>query len=279
MMRITVRRSPKLAARARILGQLAGYSEAEAVGRLVELWAQCLEEKSDVLDAKYIRAHLGPRGVEALIEADLGERLEDGVRVHGAKDEIEAQERKTDAARRAGEASGRARSTSEPTNARRTDQERPANATSTPRQPIVNETRTTHSPSSDQGSLLLFSEASASSETSRDLQQQGKGQRRIAGPMPKDFAPSEAHAAFAKENQLDLTLEVERCRDWYAGRGQPQKDWSATLRNWLRNEVRYRAERRARGGDGPGGPSRGPSATKGQAPAVVTNRPDGEIPL
>lgn len=239
---VRVRRSPKLTARAKILGAVAGYSEYEAMGRLVELWAQCQEDKSDVLEEKYIRAHLGPRGVDALLEADLGERLEDGVRVRGAREEIDAQDRRVDAARRAGEASGHARSSPGTGNAGSTPDERSTNATSTPRRPNVNGKATANSLSDLRSSGSLFPEASASSETSGDLKQDG-GRRKVAGPMPRDFAPGETHRTYAAEQGLDLALELERCRDWYAGKGQAQKDWSATFRNWLRNEARYRAER------------------------------------
>lgn len=71
--------------------------------------------------------------------------------------------------------------------------------------------------------------------------------------MPREFAPTEQHRQYAAENRLDLALEVERCRDHFAGKGQPQKDWNATFRNWMRNEVRWRNERAGP----PGGRPRG----------------------
>lgn len=65
------------------LGELAGYSTMEALGRLASLWSRCTELQTDRPGVHEIRACLGPRGDEFLLECGLGEDDGDGVRVRG----------------------------------------------------------------------------------------------------------------------------------------------------------------------------------------------------
>lgn len=248
---VRYRKSPMLERQARDVGDIAGYSAAEAKGRLIDLWAQCLEEKSELLSDRHVRAHLGPRGVEALIEAGLGERMGDWVRVRGAKEEIAQLDRRQEAARKAGQASGRVRAQSGEaigpestrTNTER-DVQRHVDPTSTLSQLDVNSTSTSKS-SSDLGSGIsgsLFSEASASSETSGDLKQRGR-RKKPAFPMPSDFEPTESHREYASANAIDLAHEFRRFANHHEAKGSVFASWAAALRTWLENAVEYRSQR------------------------------------
>jgi hypothetical protein len=53
--------------------------------------------------------------------------------------------------------------------------------------------------------------------------------------LPKDWSPSNAHAALAFSLGADLAFEADKFRDWVASDGVTKKDWEATFRNWLRN--------------------------------------------
>ena len=72
------------------LAILAGYSNKfEALGRMAHLWRTCTQREVYVLPETTVAIFLGPRGVEALIEAELGERAEGGIRIRGTKGRIE----------------------------------------------------------------------------------------------------------------------------------------------------------------------------------------------
>lgn len=69
--------------RIELLGTLAGYNRFEALGRLTHLWSVCTDRETNVVSEAIVAATIGPGGVEALIGAELGERVEDGIRVRG----------------------------------------------------------------------------------------------------------------------------------------------------------------------------------------------------
>ncbi len=62
-----------------LLGQLAGYSRFEALGRMAHLWSVCTELGCAVVSESRIKACLGLAGADAIVEAELGERTEGGV--------------------------------------------------------------------------------------------------------------------------------------------------------------------------------------------------------
>lgn len=68
--------------------ELAGYSRYEALGRLVALWSVCTElQTKGVVTRLRVRACLGARGDEFLVESDLAETIDSGdVRVRGCHD-------------------------------------------------------------------------------------------------------------------------------------------------------------------------------------------------
>lgn len=88
---VTIHHSAFADARIRYLGELAGYSHMEALGRCAMLWSRCTElQTGGVIPVAEVRACLGPRGEEHLVEAGLGERIESGVvRVKGCSGRIE----------------------------------------------------------------------------------------------------------------------------------------------------------------------------------------------
>jgi len=57
---------------------------------------------------------------------------------------------------------------------------------------------------------------------------------------PDDFVPNEWHRDFAANNNLDLAYQLEKCIDHFKSKGETNKNWDATFRNWLRNAVEYR---------------------------------------
>lgn len=88
---VTVHHSAFGSERIARLAELAGYNVHEARGRITLLWSVCTEMQTDgVLSSARVRACLGDRGDEHLIEAELGERLETGdIRVKGCTGRIE----------------------------------------------------------------------------------------------------------------------------------------------------------------------------------------------
>jgi hypothetical protein len=67
--------------------------------------------------------------------------------------------------------------------------------------------------------------------------------KRRATRIPEDFAVTEEHRRFAKENGLpNPDSEIDRFRDHWsakAGKDAVKLDWDATFRNWLRNATAF----------------------------------------
>src|SRR5687767_2807314 len=94
-------------ARIELLGDVAGYNRFEALGRLAHLWRVCTQRKAYVVSTSLVIATLGPKGVEALLESELGEQTDGGIRVRGTEGRIEWLEAKRRAAAAGGEAKKR----------------------------------------------------------------------------------------------------------------------------------------------------------------------------
>ncbi len=62
-------------------------------------------------------------------------------------------------------------------------------------------------------------------------------------PLPADWIPNAAHDTFATANSLDLNHERESFRDHQAAKGLVYADHDAAFRTWMRNAVKFRAER------------------------------------
>lgn len=80
---VTIHHSAFSDRRIAYLGELAGYSTMEALGRLAALWSRCTELQTDRPGIPEIRACIGPRGDQLLIECGLGEIEGGEVRVRG----------------------------------------------------------------------------------------------------------------------------------------------------------------------------------------------------
>lgn len=80
---VTIHHSAFSDRRIAYLGELAGYSTMEALGRLASLWSRCTELQTDRPSAFEIRACIGPRGDQLLIECGLGELVGNEIRVRG----------------------------------------------------------------------------------------------------------------------------------------------------------------------------------------------------
>ena len=66
------------------------------------------------------------------------------------------------------------------------------------------------------------------------------------GRLPETWEPDESHRRIATEKELSVVEELERFRDWARAGAVTRADWSATFRNWLRND-RYRGNGRPQG--------------------------------
>jgi len=68
----------------------AGLADADhARGKMAVLWRQCTIEQRHILPNQDVCDVLGPNGVEALVNARLGDIAEGGVRIRGTKGRIE----------------------------------------------------------------------------------------------------------------------------------------------------------------------------------------------
>ncbi len=76
-------------ARVELLGTLAGYSRYEALGRLAHLWRVCTQRQTYVLSEAMVNACIGPAGVQHMLDAELAERTDAGVRIKGTSGRIE----------------------------------------------------------------------------------------------------------------------------------------------------------------------------------------------
>lgn len=75
--------------RIELLGQLCGYNRFEALGRMAHLWRICTQRSQYVVSPAIVAACLGAAGPEAIVTAELGEPVDDGIRVKGTDGRIE----------------------------------------------------------------------------------------------------------------------------------------------------------------------------------------------
>lgn len=67
-----------------------------------------------------------------------------------------------------------------------------------------------------------------------------------ATQRPPDFLPSQGHIQLAAEVGVDLRAEWPKFCDYNDARGTTYKDWSAALRNWIRNAATFKARNQHR---------------------------------
>lgn len=66
-----------------LLAELIGQTRDVALIRMAMLWGQCTDDETHILGEATIRGRLGRQGVDAILEADLGERVDGGIRIKG----------------------------------------------------------------------------------------------------------------------------------------------------------------------------------------------------
>lgn len=95
--------------------------------------------------------------------------------------------------------------------------------------------------------------------------------KRPAHLMPAGFVPEPHHVGFARDNALDLDVEVEAFRLHHEARGSVFASWSAALSTWLRNAVKFRRP-------GPqGGGRRGGTTAGSEVEDLLSDVPDEEF--
>lgn len=66
-----------------------------------------------------------------------------------------------------------------------------------------------------------------------------------AHQLPEGWQPNDGHRTYAETNCLIIDEEAAGFRDHHQARGSTMKDWDAAFRTWLRNGVKFAAERNA----------------------------------
>ena len=142
-----------------------GYSVYEAVGRMAKLWSAASEREVKVMPEAAVRTFLGANGPDAIIVAELGDRVDGGIRIRGAhrfEPLWEERRRRRDAARTGGLArvaganrDERGRVVSETTDVQRRTSDSPASS-----QPPPSDSPATIQP----GTSLSYSGSSSDSE-------------------------------------------------------------------------------------------------------------------
>lgn len=73
-----------------------------------------------------------------------------------------------------------------------------------------------------------------------------KAKRRTRIPDPFILNGAMREWAAEKTPTVDVRSETEKFVDYHRGKGDPQLDWIATWRNWMRNAVRFNGNGRAK---------------------------------
>lgn len=90
MARVNVEHKALTDQRFEMLGKLLGSNRHEALGRMLLVWHECQEHGSYILPEKRVNIIMGTvQGSEFLIESDLAERVDGGLRIKGTVGRIE----------------------------------------------------------------------------------------------------------------------------------------------------------------------------------------------
>lgn len=96
--------------RVKLLGQRFGWSRRETMGALLDVFAVAYDREDDVLPDAEIDAAADKQGfADAMVDVDLGERIDGEVRVKGAAERIEYLAKKREAGQKGGRKSGESR--------------------------------------------------------------------------------------------------------------------------------------------------------------------------
>ena len=192
--------------RIELLGSIAGYNRFEALGRLAHLWRLCTHRSTYCVSETQVASCLGLKGVEALLQSELGERLTDGIRVKGTSGRIEWLQKK----REAGSKGGLAKSS------------KSADECSKPE--VVLEQKPSESYPPTPTPTLAPTLAPVDMPTE---------------PKRKFVKPTiEQVADYCRErgNSVDAERFIDHytSNGWKVG-GNPMKDWKAAVRTWEKN--------------------------------------------
>jgi hypothetical protein len=217
-------------ARIETLGQIAGYNRYEALGRMAHLWRWCTDRATYVVSEAVVRGCLGPQGVEALLESDLGERVEGGIRVRGTVGRVEWLDVKRKAGQAGGEASAKQKASTRQAPVKQTPSTSQANANPLTLSPSLS----LSPPPGGEGEVG----AVAPLTLSAPVDVKAKKSRKVAvHPMPATWAPNATARAKAREMRLDPDREAEKFRHWTEAGGKQYASWDAAFLSHLDREV------------------------------------------
>lgn len=246
------------------LAQIAGYADGvdTALGKLARLWGRCTHLQTDVVSPIEVRACLGPRGDEHLVEAGLGELVPGGVRVKGRFDNNTGRDRFVWYAETAAKKSGRAVGGRTRAAGAARDQLGRMVSSKTQQTPMLEPSNVQHPTlldgDSDQQAqhvqvqvqdqdqtLSLGSESSPSGlPGSGAIVGADHGARPPGEPpvgwaleMPSGWtpAPEPELEREAAELGVDLAAELRKLRD----RGERRVDWQLRWRTWLNHALAF----------------------------------------
>lgn len=103
----------------------------------------------------------------------------------------------------------------------------------------ANQNRTNIEPNSNQNELETETELEIEIDKASSIVDNDR-----KTPLEASWVPSEAGIEFAKTRAPSLIIsdEVQRFKDYNAAHGRRMIDWDATWRTWVMNQVRYRPE-------------------------------------
>lgn len=221
MARVNVDSQALVDARFGILSSLMGLDDPDyAMGKMVRLWMQCIERETYVI-TKPVIVSLFRGNQDApmwLVQSELAEEVEGGLRIKGTKGRIEYLAEKRAKARRNGTKGGR------PAGGKR----KPTLVSNNNQRRGVVETPPAPAPA-------LIDSISSNSIADEQVKSSKSGKK-------KPFSvPSEREVADYCREIGAASLDPQRFIDYYAANGWkvsgvPMRDWKATIRNWHRNE-------------------------------------------
>jgi hypothetical protein len=211
-------------ARVVLLGRRFGWGRRETMGALLDLFAIAYDREDDVITAAEIDVTAGEAGfADALIDVDLGERVDDGVRIKGAAERIEYLAAKREAGRRGGRKSGETRRNRR--EAKRSTASADREARGNPPDPVPD--LPPDPVPEDQSSLpRTIPPAVPEPEPAQAVQEQqrpagGAGPATPPSPAHEDIARTQSEQKYARESVADFLCGPKAC-DHVVSRTTPE---------------------------------------------------------